>query len=62
MTKKQLETLLAGAILQRDRAQKMIREHFDDLEKNNKNAYWTNIYLTNKALAEWVRKQKPDDE
>lgn len=40
----------------------MLREHFDDLEKKNQNIYWMNIYLSNKAMVEWLKKQKPDDE
>jgi hypothetical protein len=62
MTRKVLESLLANAILQRDRAGQLLREHFDDLEKRNQVSYWMNIYLTNKEMVKWLQKQKPDDE
>ena len=62
MTQKQIDSLLANSRVQRDRAQRMIHEHFDDLEAKNQASYWVNLFLVHKAQVEWLEKQKPDDE
>ncbi|WP_157627045.1 hypothetical protein [Spirosoma luteum] len=60
MTRKELDTLLANAILQRDRAQKMILEHFNELEARNQETFWVRLYLLKKAEVIWLEKQKAD--
>jgi hypothetical protein len=62
MTRNQIDSLLANSRLQRDRAQKMIKEHFDELQARNQETQWINLYLVHKAQVEWLEKQKPDDE
>lgn len=62
MTRKQIDSLLANSRLQPDRAQRMIHEHFDDLETTNQASSWVNLSMVHKAQVEWLEKQKPDDE
>jgi hypothetical protein len=62
VTRKQIDGLLENATLQRDRAQKMIREHFDELQARNQETFWTKLYLVKKAEVDWLKKQRADDE
>lgn len=60
VTQKEIDSLLDSAIRQRDRAQRMIREHFDELEARNQATFWMKLYLVKKAEAEYWRTKKPD--
>lgn len=60
VTQKEIDSLLDSAIRQRDRAQRMIREHFDELEARNQATFWMKLYLVKKAEAEYWRTKKPN--
>lgn len=62
MTRKEIDNLLVNATIQRDRAQKMIRERFSELEARNQETFWVKLYLVKKAEVDWLRKQKASDE
>lgn len=62
MTRKEIESLLKNAETQRDRAHRMIKEHFDELQARNQETFWVKLYLVKKAEVEYWQQQKGDDE
>jgi hypothetical protein len=60
LTQNEIDSLLANAILQRDRALRMMHDHFNELEARNQETFWVRLYLLKKAEVAWLEKQKAD--
>lgn len=61
MTRKQIETLLTIHRAQRDRAKRLLDEHYYELEERNEETYWLNLYIKHKRAVEWLESQTPED-
>ena len=61
MTQKQIELLLATHRAQRDRAKRMLDQHYHELEERNQETYWIDLYIRHKEIVDWLETQTRDD-
>ncbi|ARK08897.1 hypothetical protein A6C57_00440 [Fibrella sp. ES10-3-2-2] len=61
MTRKNLDLLLTTHRAQRDRAKAMLDQYYYQLEEQNQEEKWLNLYIQHKQIVELLEQETPED-